>query len=330
MKNIIVLDAMGSDNRPLPEVEGAIEACSSLDIDLLLCGDENTLKSLLDSQSGNKSHIHIVHASQALDMSDHIQEARSKRDNSMAVGMKEVKEGRAQAFVSAGNTGMAMYFGIRTFGLVPGIARPCLCATFPVKDGRCVVADIGANAECRPEFLPQFGQMAALYSELMLGKGPSRIGLLANGEEEGKGNELVKAASPLMRKLPGFVGNIEGKELFAGAVDVAVTDGFTGNILLKSVEAVAKLILSTLKDELMQSTRTKLGAALAKPAFTQVKAMLDPSSIGAVPLLGLDGLVLIGHGRSDSKAIVSAISEANKAIQAGLLPSLRQSFTPQA
>ncbi len=245
----------------------------------------------------------------------------------MAVGMSLVKAGEAQAFVTAGNTGMAMYFGTKTFGLIPGVIRPCLCATFPVKNGKCVIVDIGANAECRPEFLVQFGQMGAVYSRLLLGASNPRVGLLANGEEEGKGNELVKAAGPLMREqVQGFVGNIEGKELFAGMVDVAVTDGFTGNVMLKSVEAVSKLILETLKSELMGSTRTKLGAMLAKPAFSNVKKMLDPSEVGAAPLLGLNGLVFVGHGRSDARAMLSALGQAKKAVESGLLPSLKESI----
>jgi glycerol-3-phosphate acyltransferase PlsX len=260
-------------------------------------------------------------------MSDHIAEARAKRNNTMQVGMNLVRSGEAQAFVTAGNTGMAMYFATKTFGLIPGVIRPCLCATFPVKNGKCVILDIGANAECRPEFLVQFGRMGSVYAALLLKREHPRVGLLANGEEEGKGNELVKAAGPLMRaEVPGFVGNIEGKELFAGQVDVAVTDGFTGNILLKSTEAVARLILDTLKEELLRSTRTKIGAALAKPAFKSVKQMLDPSEIGAAPLLGIDALVFVGHGRSDVKAVLSAVNQAKIAVESGLLDSLRQSI----
>ncbi len=169
--------------------------------------------------------------------------------------------------------------------------------------------------------------MGSVYARLLLHRENPRVGLLANGEEEGKGNELVKAAGPLMRaEVPGFVGNIEGKELFAGEVDVAVTDGFTGNILLKSTEAVARLILETLKEELMRSTRTKIGAALAKPAFKSVKQMLDPSEVGAAPLLGIDALVFVGHGRSDAKAVVSAVKQAKIAVESGLLDSLRKSI----
>ena len=327
MKTTIVLDAMGSDKRPLPEVEASVQCTETLGVDLILVGDEAVLQPLLASQPGDKSRVRIVHTPEALEMSDHIAEARAKRNNTMQIGMNLVRSGEAQAFVTAGNTGMAMYFATKTFGLIPGVIRPCLCSTFPVKNGNCVILDIGANAECRPEFLVQFGRMGSIYAGLLLHRENPRVGLLANGEEEGKGNELVKAAGPLMRaEVPGFVGNIEGKELFAGEVDVAVTDGFTGNILLKSTEAVAQLILETLKEELMRSTRTKIGAALAKPAFKSVKQMLDPSEVGAAHLLGIDALVFVGHGRSDAKAVVSAVKQAKIAVESGLLDSLRKSI----
>lgn len=327
MRTTIVLDAMGSDKRPLPEVEASVQCTETLGVDLILVGDEAVLQPLLAAQPGDKSRVRIVHTPEALEMSDHIAEARAKRNNTMQVGMNLVRSGEAQAFVTAGNTGMAMYFATKTFGLIPGVIRPCLCSTFPVKNGKCLVLDIGANAECRPEFLVQFGRMGSIYAGLLLHRENPRVGLLANGEEEGKGNELVKAAGPLMRaEVPGFVGNIEGKELFAGEVDVAVTDGFTGNVLLKSTEAVAQLILETLKEELMRSTRTKIGAALAKPAFKSVKQMLDPSEIGAAHLLGIDALVFVGHGRSDAKAVVSAVKQAKIAVESGLLDSLRKSI----
>ncbi|MFZ3071490.1 MAG: phosphate acyltransferase PlsX [Anaerolineaceae bacterium] len=327
MKTTIVLDAMGSDNRPGPELEAAVQSSNEFGIKVILVGDEKALNEGLAEQPGDKSHVRIVHASEALEMSDHIQEARAKKNNTMQVGMNLVKAGEAQAFVTAGNTGMAMFFGARTFGLIPGVIRPCLCATFPVKGGKCVIVDIGANAECRPEFLVQFAQMGSVYSNLMIKIPNPRVGLLSNGEEEGKGNELVKATGPLMwTAVPGFVGNIEGKELFAGQVDVAVTDGFTGNILLKSTEAVSKLILETLKSELMSSTRTKIGAMLSKPAFASVKKMLDPSETGAAPLLGIDALIFVGHGRSDARAMVNAVNQAKMAVESNLLNSLRNAI----
>ena len=328
MRPTIVLDAMGSDDRPKPELAAAVLSTQTDDIDLILVGDEQTLSSGLAAQPGDKSHIRIVHAPEAIDMTDHIQEARAKKQNTMQVGMELVKQGEAQAFVTAGNTGMAMYFGTKIFGLMPGVIRPCLSTTFPVKGGKAVILDVGANAECRPEFLVQFGQMGQVYARIMINRTNPTVGLLSNGEEEGKGNDLVREAGPLMRQqVPGFVGNIEGKEFFGGKVDVAVTDGFTGNVLMKSSEALGKLLFETLKEELMRNTRTKLGALLAKPAFDSVRKLIDPSEVGAAPLLGLDGLVFVGHGRSDAKAMVSAINQARIAIELNLLESLRKAIT---
>ena len=328
MRTTIVLDAMGSDDRPKPELAAAVLSTQTDDIDLILVGDEQTLSSGLAAQPGDKSHIRIVHAAEAIDMTDHIQEARAKKQNTMQVGMDLVRKGEAQAFVTAGNTGMAMYFGTKIFGLMPGVIRPCLSTTFPVKGGKAVILDVGANAECRPEFLVQFGQMGQVYARIMLNRTNPTVGLLSNGEEEGKGNDLVREADPLMRQqVPGFIGNIEGKEFFGGKVDVAVTDGFTGNVLMKSSEALGKLLFETLKEELMRSTRTKLGALLAKPAFDSVRKLIDPSEVGAAPLLGLDGLVFVGHGRSDAKAMVSAINQARIAIELNLLESLRKAIT---
>jgi glycerol-3-phosphate acyltransferase PlsX len=325
----IILDAMGSDDRPSPEVQGAVIAANELNEEIVLVGNESELESLLKNVPGDKSRVHIAHAPEALDMSDHIVEARAKKQNSMKIGMELVKEGRGDAFVTAGNTGMAMYFAKKTFGDIEGVIRPCLCGVFPVRNGKAVVLDIGANAECRPEFLVQFAIMGKIYAQTMLNITAPRVGLLSNGEEEGKGNNLVRETFPLLENVEqiNFVGNVEGKELFGGEADVVVTDGFTGNVVLKSTEAVAKLIVDILKEELMSSFRTKMGGLLAKPAFGKLRSMLDPSEVGAAPLLGIDALVFVGHGRSDTKAIVSAIREAKQAVDNHLLEELRSAIT---
>jgi len=325
----IILDAMGSDDRPGPEIQGAVIASNELNEEIILVGNETELESLLKSVPGDRSRVKIAHAPEALDMSDHIVEARAKKQNSMKVGMELVKEGRGDAFVTAGNTGMAMYFAKKTFGDIEGVIRPCLCGVFPVRNGKAVVLDIGANAECRPEFLVQFAIMGKIYAQTMLNIASPLIGLLSNGEEEGKGNNLVRETFPLLdkEKQINFFGNVEGKELFGGEADVVVTDGFTGNVVLKSTEAVAKLIVDILKEELMSSFRTKMGGLLAKPAFGKLRSMLDPSEVGAAPLLGIDALVFVGHGRSDAKAIVSAIREAKQAVDNHLLEELRSAIT---
>ena len=323
----IILDAMGSDDRPIPEVKAAVTVSNALKEEIILVGDEEQLKTLLQDIPGDKSRIEIVHAPEALDMSDHIVDARAKKQNTMRIGMELVKEGRGDAFVTAGNTGMAMYFAKKVLGDINGVNRPCLSGLFPVRNGHAVVLDIGANAECRPEFLVQFAIMGKIYAQRMLGIDNPRIGLLSNGEEEGKGNNLVRETYPLLEATDlNFIGNVEGKELFGGQADVVVTDGFTGNVLLKSTEAVAKLIIDILKEELMSSFRTKMGALLAKPAFGKIKQMLDPSEIGAAPLLGIDGLVFVGHGRSDAKAMVSAVRGAKHAVDNNLLSELRKAI----
>jgi glycerol-3-phosphate acyltransferase PlsX len=325
----IILDAMGSDDRPGPEVQGAVIAANELKEEIVLVGNEIELESLLKNVPGDKSRVHIAHAPEALDMSDHIVEARAKKQNSMKIGMELVKEGRGDAFVTAGNTGMAMYFAKKTFGDIEGVIRPCLCGVFPVRNGKAIVLDIGANAECRPEFLVQFAIMGKIYAQTMLKIAAPRVGLLSNGEEEGKGNNLVRETFPLLENVEqiNFIGNVEGKELFGGEADVVVTDGFTGNVVLKSTEAVAKMIVDILKEELMSSFRTKMGGLLAKPAFGKLRSMLDPSEVGAAPLLGIDALVFVGHGRSDAKAIVSAIREAKQAVDNHLLEELRSAIS---
>lgn len=324
----IVLDALGSDDRPDPEIQAAVTASNAFKVDIILVGDEKVLSEKLAATPGDRSRIRIVHAPEALDMSDHILEARGKTQNTMRVGMELVKVGEGDAFVTAGNTGMAMYFAKKVFGDIKGVIRPCLCAVFPVRDGHAVVLDIGANAECRPEFLVQFAIMGKIYAQTMLGVVNPSVGLLSNGEEEGKGNNLVRETFPMLKVTDvNFIGNVEGKELFNGQVDVVVTDGFTGNVMLKSTEAVAKLIVDILKEELMRTFRTKIGALLAKPAFGKIKQMLDPAEVGAAPLLGIDGLVFVGHGRSDARAMVGAIRSAKQAVDIQLLDELRKAIT---
>jgi glycerol-3-phosphate acyltransferase PlsX len=248
----------------------------------------------------------------------------------MAVGIDLLHNGEADAFVTAGNTGGALATAYYRLGTIPGVERPALTGMFPVKGGYCAVLDIGANPECKPHHLLQFAIMGSLYASRVRGIPSPRVGLLSNGEEAGKGNELVKGAYPLLEASGlNFIGNVEGKELFGGAADVVVTDGFTGNILLKSSEAVAKLIVDVLRQELMSSARTKIGALLAKPAFGNIRRMLDPGEVGAAPLLGIDGLVFIGHGRSDAHALVSAIHTARQAVEADLLVALRSAIQKQ-
>lgn len=321
----IVLDAMGSDSHPEPELHAALDAAQNWNDEVILVGPKEKLEDRLHSLSANQSLVRVVHAPEVLEMGDKPAEsARHKSQNSMAVGMDLIKFGEADAFVTAGNTGGAMATALFRLGRIRGVKRPALTALFPVQGGHCVVLDIGANADCKPEYLQQFAVMGSIYANKVLGIDQPRVALLSNGEEAGKGNELVKETYPLLQSSGiNFIGNVEGKELFGGEADVVVTDGFTGNILLKSSEAVAKLITEMLRAELTSSLRTKVGALLAQPAFRRIKKMMDPAEVGAAPLLGINGLVFVGHGRSDARALFNAIRVARQAVESGLLEALR-------
>lgn len=327
----IILDAMGSDNYPVPELLGTVEAVKKLSEEIILVGDEKLIKKHMQELSIPSNTFSIHHAPEIVEMWEKpVEAARKKPNNSMAVGTQLVKEGRGDAFVTAGNTGGAMFNGLRVLGRLKGVQRPALIALFPTMKGHCVVLDIGANADCRPDFLVQFAIMGSIYANFVNGIKNPEVGLLSNGEEAGKGNQLVKDTFKALEKSRvHFIGNVEPKELFAGEADVVVMDGFTGNVLIKSSEAIAKFFMDMMKDSLMSSPRTKLGALLAKPAFKQLKTILDPGEIGAAPLLGLDGLVFVGHGRSDAKAITSSILLASRAVKSNLLGELRDKISKQ-
>ncbi len=326
----IVLDAMGSDNHPEPEIKAAIEANRLYGEEIILVGHEDQIKPRLASLGANEQVL-VVHAPETLEMTDKpSRSARKKALNSMAVGMDLIKSGQGDVFVTAGNTGGAMANGLFRLGRIRGVKRPALTGVIPVLNGHSMMLDLGANADCKPQYLVQFAVMGALYTEKVFGIKNPRVGLLSNGEEAGKGNELVKETFPMLEASGlNFIGNVESKEFYRGEVDVVVCDGFTGNIFLKTSEAVADLLMTVLKRELTSNPISTLGAALAKPAFRSVKKMLDSGEIGAIPLLGLDGLVFVGHGRSDAKALVSAIGSARKAVKAGLLPALRAAVQEQ-
>jgi len=326
----IVLDAMGSDDHPGPELEAAYQASELLDLTVTLVGQEEKIKPLIEKRGPNP-RVKFVHAPEVLEMTDKpARNARRKSDNSMAVGLDLVKSGKAQAFVTAGNTGGAMVNALFRLGRIKGVKRPALTTVLPTRQGHTVMADIGANADCKPLFLIQFGIMGSLYAEKVLGVASPKVGLLSNGEEEGKGNQLVKETFPLFKDNDlNFYGNVEPKELFGGEVDVAITDGFSGNVLIKTSEAVSKLLLDILKEELTSSLRTKVGAGLAMPAFNNVKELLDPRKIGAAPLLGINGLVFVAHGRSDDVALLSALKLAKQSVKSDLLTDLKTAIQEQ-
>ncbi len=324
----VILDAMGSDDHPDPEIQAAVELARQDGQELILVGNEDLIRPRLEALTRDRLPIRVVHAPEVLEMGDKpVENARKKSQNSMAIGMDLIKSGEGQAFVTAGNTGGAMMNALLRLGRIKGVSRPGLTAIFPVRGGRCVVVDIGANADCRPDFLVQFAIMGSLYAEKVMGLKSPRVGLLSNGEEAGKGNLLIKETFPLLQGSGlNFIGNVEPKEMYAGQADVVVTDGFTGNILLKTSEAVARFMSDIIRSEMTATAQTKIGALLAKPAFGKIKKVMDPGEYGAAPLLGVNGLVFIGHGRSDAYAIQNAVRVAKRAIDARLLEALSVSI----
>ncbi len=329
----IVVDAMGSDDHPTPDVVGAVQAAREYGAEIILVGDESKIKPVLDAQNTQGLNVRIVHAPEMLTMDDKGEElvlkARAKdSQNSMAVGMDLIKSGEADAFVSAGNTGAGMVTALFRLGRIRGVDRPALAPVFPTATGSCVVLDIGANPDCKPENLMQFGILGSIYAEKVRGVKNPKVGLISNGEEEGKGNELVKATTPLFKSSGlNYFGNVEGKEVIGGKVDVAVTDGFTGNVMLKSSEAVAKLITDKIKEIIKNAgILTKIGGLLVKPALGEIKKLLDPNEHGAAPLLGVNGLVFIAHGRSDANAIKNAVRVAKNAVEVKVLDAMKSAI----
>lgn len=324
----LILDAMGSDRYPDPEIQAAVDTAKLFDEDVLLVGHEEMLVPKLKAVDPANRRVRVVDAPDILEMHEKpVEAAKRKPRNSMAVGLELIKKGEGQAFVSAGNTGGVMFNALRTLGRIKGVQRPALTAMFPTRVGHCVVLDIGANADCRPEFLVEFAIMGSVYAEKVLGKSSPRVGLLSNGEEAGKGNQLIKDTFHLLEDADlNFIGNVEAKELFGGEADVVVTDGFTGNILLKSSEAVGKMITDVLKEEMSHSVIRMAGALMVKPAFMRVKKMMDPREVGAAPLLGIDGLVFVGHGRSDAHALVSAMKVAHQSVEINLLDAIQSAI----
>lgn len=312
----IVVDAMGSDDHPGPDVTGSVQAAREFGDTLILVGDEAQIKTELAQLNTAGLSLEIVHASQVITMEDKpSQIIKSKPNSSMHVGMALVKDGQADAFVSAGNTGAILAVAmLRQVGLgrIPGIKRPALGVIFPTKH-RPMLIDNGANADCRPDYLLQFGIMGSLYVERVLKIKNPRIALISNGEEEGKGNALLKETIPLLAASGlNYVGNIEPKEFMQGVAEVGVTDGFTGNLIMKTAESIASYMSSVIREELTANPLAMLGGLLTRSAFKRVRAHLNPDEVGGAPLLGVNGVVIIAHGRSNAYAIKQAIGQARR------------------
>lgn len=325
----IAVDAMGSDENPRPDVAGAVMAAREWGDTIVLVGDEGRISAELTQHDTTNLPIEVVHAPEAITMTDKPAVAsRQKKQSSMHIGMNLVKAGSADAFVTAGNTGAVLAVAtLHTLRRIRGIKRPALGVRFPVPNFPLLI-DGGANADVKPEFLAQFGMMGSLYMQKVEGIANPKVGIISNGEEDGKGSQLVQAAFDLLSDLPiNFVGSLEPKQFFGGVAHVGVTDGFTGNVMLKSAEAIARLLLGELRDAIYSSTRTKIGGLLARPAFDQVREKLSPETVGGAPLLGVNGVVIIGHGSSSAVAVKNAIGQARRAVQGDMLSAIRAAAT---
>lgn len=327
----IALDAMGGDYGSEELIAGALLAVKQTGLSVSLVGDEVLLRKHLDvltPDSKSEKLIKIVHSSQVIEMNEHPVDAiRKKKDASIMVAFDLVRRGEADAAVSAGNSGATLAAATRKLGRLEGISRPGIASIFPTLKKPVVLMDIGANVDCRPQHLFQFGVMAAAVSRINDVKNP-RVGLLSIGEEIGKGNSLIKETYPLLEKSTlNFIGNVEGRDVFQGEVDVIVCDGFVGNVCLKVSEGLAEAAMQMLRDEIVKSFRAKIGYLLARHAFKAFKKRVDYAEYGGAPLLGIDGIGIICHGKSSAQAIKNALLEAAKMARGNINKDILDSLT---
>jgi len=315
----IAIDAMGGDKAPESNIKGVSEALKKhKDIHLILVGKNDIIRKNIKKHKINEEKVNIVDAPDIITMDEAPTKALRKKKSSIVVGSNLIKNQKADAFISAGNTGAVMASGIFNIGRLSGIKRPAIATVFPSKKGNTLVLDAGANADCKPENLLQFSIMGQIYAEQLLGKKNPKIGLLSIGSEKEKGNQLILDTYGLINndfRIKNFLGNVEGRDIFNGSCDVVITDGFTGNVVLKTSEGALLYIMDLLKEALTTNILTKAGALLIKPYLKKLKNKIDYRQYGGAPLLGLKGAVIISHGSSDSTAIASAISVARKTVK---------------
>jgi glycerol-3-phosphate acyltransferase PlsX len=328
----IALDAMGGDHAPTEIVRGALQALAAdPDLSLTLVGDEARLQTELAALGGRPARLAVVHAGEVVAMDEAASAVRKKKDASIVVAMDQVKAGDCQGVVAAGSTGAAMAAALLRLGRIPGIERPAIAVVLPTLKGPVVLLDVGANVDSRASYLQQFAQMGDAYARAVLGIAEPRVGLVNIGEEPGKGDELALAAHELLVETPGirFVGNVEGRDLPRGAVDVAVCDGFVGNVMLKFAEGLGELFTGLLREEIDRGGLwAKIGAALLRPTFRRFRRRLDYAEYGGALLLGVNGICVISHGSSKAPAIVNAIRVAKTAILGRTLHLMARPMTP--
>lgn len=335
MRVRIVVDAMGTDNYPAPDVEGGVLAARELDVAIILVGDENAIKTELAKHNTTGLDITIKHASEAVTMHDKPSVSiKNKPDSSMHVGMELVKNGDADAFVTMGNTGAAHAIAmLDKLRRIQGVKRPALSAVFPIFGQPVFFTDIGANADSKPDWMVQYAHMGAIYAQYALGITNPRVGLLSNGEEEGKGNDLIRVTTEMLSQSTlNFIGNVEPKEIFsrnAGTTkaDVIVSDGFTGNIMVKTYEAGIRYMSDNMRQVLKTRPHWMLAGALMKSALGVIRKRLDTSEVGGAPLLGVNGVVIIGHGSSDGRAVRNAVRQAKSAVKGDIVNLIREKIS---
>jgi phosphate acyltransferase len=321
----VIVDAMGGDSAPQVVVEGAVAAARDGN-QVILVGREPAVRDAM-ARSGDVSNlpIEVVHAPNVIEMHEHPATAvRQKRDSSIVAGMRLLKDGQGQAFFSAGNSGATMAAALLTLGRIEGVHRPAIGAVIPLLDGPCFLVDAGATTDCDAHNLLQFAVMGAAYMEHVYGFVRPRVGLVSNGEEETKGNNLVLAAHALLKESGlNFAGNVEGRDVTRGVVDVAVCDGFTGNVMLKLAEGMQELIMGLVRQAVNSSPLYQVAGAVLRPALRKAARRLDYTEYGGAPLVGVRGAVFIGHGRSNAKAIANGIRTAASAARGDLVQKLQ-------
>jgi glycerol-3-phosphate acyltransferase PlsX len=322
MQNVIAVDAMGSDRAPKPEIEGALHAARQYSVKVLLVGPEEQLKRELAAHpAAHNVAVEVVNATEVISMRDKAGHAvRAKKDSSMHVGLKLVRDKVADGFVTAGNTGAAMGVAKLVLRALPGVDRPALAAVFPTSAGKpAILVDVGANVDCKPQNLAQFAVMGEIYCRAIFGVRKPTVGLLSIGEEEMKGNDLTRQTYALIKDLPlNFLGNVEGRDLYNGRVDVIVCDGFVGNVALKISEGLSAAVRFLLKESLKSTITSQVGALLSRKAFVDFQKRIDDSEYGGAPLLGLKGVAIVGHGSSNANAVKNAIRVAKQFAESGV------------
>ncbi|NJL94246.1 MAG: phosphate acyltransferase PlsX [Anaerolineae bacterium] len=329
----IVVDAMGSDTPPGPDVTGALLAAREFGLEITLVGDEKAIRAALAQNDTDELTLHVLHAPQTITNRDKpSQVTKLKPESSMHLGSQLVSAGQADAFVTAGNTGAMLAIAtLQTMKRIPGIKRPALSSLVSLRGKTMILIDIGANADARPEWMVQFATMGAIYAQKALGLANPRVGLLSTGEEEGKGNAQIRETAELLRTTAlNFVGNIEPHRFVGGEADVIVSDGFVGNIFIKTMEGFGSLLFDLVREEAQRDLRSKLGGGLLRPALRRVYKQVDPFEIGGAPLLGVNGVIIIGHGRTNAHGVKNAIRQAKIAIEGKLIEALHAHFAPAA